>query len=624
MDGPDFVSSLLTPPAPRRRSRRYLFSLLPLSALLIAFPALQALRGLQSRSGHPTPAVLAPSRGATAGVSEKSTSSFLGSTAAYPWTKSMLAFQRTGFHFQPEKNWMNGPLYYRGWYHLFYQYNPDSAVWGNITWGHAASGDLINWLHLPIAMKPDRWFDINGVWTGSATLLADGKVVMLYTGSTNESVQVQNLAVPADPDDPLLLRWVKHDGNPVLVPPAGIHFKDFRDPTTAWYVDGDGDWRIAIGSKNNSGGHPGITLVYRTRDFYHYELVDGVLHAVPLTGMWECVDFYPVHTSAAVGLDTSSGPAPTVRHVLKASLDDDKHDYYAIGRYFPEENSWVPDDPEADVGIGLRLDYGKYYASKSFYDQKKRRRVLWGWSGETDSERADQLKGWASVQTIPRTVLFDQKTQSNLLLWPVEEVETLRLSRRNFTNLELAAGSVKPLNIAGATQLDIVAEFEIDGTSLEATAEADVGYNCSTSGGAAGRGVLGPFGVLVLADEVRSEQTAVYFYVAKGTDGRLNAFFCQDELRSSKANDIVKRVYGSTVPVLHGETLSVRILVDHSIIESFAQRGRACITSRVYPTVAIDGSARLFLFNNATGAAVTVKSLDIWRMGSALMRQFNI
>lgn len=77
-----------------------------------------------------------------------------------------------------------------GWYHLFYQYNPDSAVWGNITWGHAVSRDLIHWLYLPLAMVPDHWYDIEGVWTGSATTLPNGTIVMLYTGDTDEAVQV--------------------------------------------------------------------------------------------------------------------------------------------------------------------------------------------------------------------------------------------------------------------------------------------------------------------------------------------------------------------------------------------------------------------------------------------------
>ncbi|KAF8379263.1 hypothetical protein HHK36_028696 [Tetracentron sinense] len=559
------------------------------------------------------------SRGVSEGVSEKSFRLFSGDGVSYPWNNSMLSWQRTAFHFQPEMNWMNdpnGPMFYMGWYHLFYQYNPVAAVWGNIVWGHAVSRDLIHWLHLPFAMVPDSWFDIGGVWTGSATLLHDGKIVMLYTGATNESVQVQNLAYPADPSDPLLIDWVKYSGNPVLVPPPGIDIKDFRDPTTGWNTP-DGKWRITLGSKYNTTG---ISLVYETKDFISYELLEGLLHAVPGTGMWECVDFFPVSTTREDGLDTSVN-GPGVKHVLKASLDDDKHDYYALGTYDQEMGIWTPDNPEQDVGIGMRYDYGKYYASKTFYDPSKERRVLWGWIGETDSETADVEKGWASVQSIPRMVVFDKKTGSNILQWPVEEVDTLRLSSKDFDKIEVRAGSIVPLDVGTATQLDITAEFEVDKEALEGIIEAEVGYNCSTSGGAAGRGALGPFGFLVFADESLSEQTPVYFYIAKGTDGNLNTFFCADDSRSSKANDVGKQVYGSTVPVLDGEKLSVRILVDHSIVESFAQGGRTCITSRVYPTEAIDGAARLFLFNNATGASVTT-SLKIWQMSSAFIHPF--
>lgn len=120
--------------------------------------------------------------------------------------------------------------------------------------------------------------------------------------------------------------------------------------------------------------------------------------------MWECVDFYPVSLTENNGLDTSVN-GPGVKHVLKASLDDDRHDYYAIGTYDVEKDTWTPDDDVEDVGIGIRYDYGTFYASKTFYDQEKRRRVLWGWIGETDSQRADREKGWASVQ-VPNLIFM--------------------------------------------------------------------------------------------------------------------------------------------------------------------------------------------------------------------------
>jgi fructan beta-fructosidase len=62
---------------------------------------------------------------------------------------------RPQFHVTPARNWMNdpnGPIYYRGEYHLFYQYNPFGNEWGHMSWGHAVSRDLLHWKPLPVAL----------------------------------------------------------------------------------------------------------------------------------------------------------------------------------------------------------------------------------------------------------------------------------------------------------------------------------------------------------------------------------------------------------------------------------------------------------------------------------------
>lgn len=80
-------------------------------------------------------------------------------------------------------------------------------------------------------------------------------------------------------------------------------------------------------------------------------------------------------------------------------------------------------------------------------------------------------------------------------------------------------------------QLDIELAFEFpDAAAIEAV-EGESVYSCSNGGGAAGRGRLGPFGLLVLAEKNLTEQTAVYFYVAKSADGQLQTFLCHDETR---------------------------------------------------------------------------------------------
>ncbi|XP_037457954.1 sucrose:sucrose 1-fructosyltransferase-like [Triticum dicoccoides] len=558
------------------------------------------------------------------GVLEKASGPYSAS-GGFPWSNAMLQWQRTGYHFQPEKNYQNdpnGPVYYKGWYHFFYQHNPGGTGWGNISWGHAVSRDMVHWRHLPLAMVPEHWYDIEGVLTGSITVLPDSRVILLYTGNTETFAQVTCLAEAADPSDPLLREWVKHPANPVVYPPPGIGMKDYRDPTTAWFDNSDNTWRIIIGSKNDTD-HSGIVFTYKTKDFVSYEMIPGYLYRGPAgTGMYECIDLYAVGGGRKAS-DMYNSTAKDVLYVLKESSDDDRRDYYALGRFDAAANTWTPIDTEQELGVALRYDYGRYDASKSFYDPVKQRRIVWGYVVETDSWSADAAKGWANLQSIPRTVELDEKTRTNLIQWPVEELDTLRINTTDFSGITVGAGSVVSLPLHQTSQLDIEASFRINASAIEALNEVDVGYNCTLTSGAATRGALGPFGILVLANVALTERTAVYFYVSKGLDGGLRTHFCHDELRSTHATDVAKEVVGSTVPVLDGEDFSVRVLVDHSIVQSFVMGGRMTATSRAYPTEAIYAAAGVYLFNNATGASITAEKLVVHDMDSSYNRIFT-
>ncbi|XP_076906118.1 beta-fructofuranosidase, soluble isoenzyme I-like [Bidens hawaiensis] len=530
-----------------------------------------------------------------------------------------LKWERTAFHFQPAKNFIydpNGPLFHKGWYHLFYQYNPHAPVWGNMSWGHSVSKDMVNWFELPVALVPTEWYDIEGVLSGSTTVLPNGQIFALYTGNTNDFSQLQCKAVPADISDPLLVEWVKYEGNPILYTPRGIGLKDYRDPSTVW-TGPDGKHRMIMGSKRNNTG---LVLVYHTNDYTNYTLLDEPMHSVPDTDMWECVDFYPVSLTNDSALDIAAY-GPGIKHVIKESWEGHGMDWYSIGTYDAINDKWTPDNPLLDVGIGYRCDYGRFFASKSLYDPLKKRRVTWGYIGESDKADQDISRGWATIYNIGRTVVLDRKTGTHLLHWPVEEIESLRYNGQEFEDVELEPGTIVPLGIGTATQLDIVATFVVDEDALNTTNETNYEYGCTKSSGAAERGRLGPFGVAILADGTLSELTPVYFYIAKTADGRVVTHFCTDKLRSSLDYDGEKVMYGSTVPVIDGEELTMRLLVDHSVIEGFAQGGRTVITSRVYPTKAIYEDAKLFLFNNATRMSVKA-SLKIWQMAPAQIQPY--
>lgn len=160
----------------------------------------------------------------------------------------LAAALKPGYHVTTPASggWMNdpnAPLHYKGVYHLFYQYNPMAPVWGAPYWAHVVSSDLMHWKHLPPAIIPDASYDADGVFSGSATILADGTPAILYTGVARFAelgfyYQTQALAVPANTSDAMLTRWVKRPF-PVIpdAPPGGNHAQ-WRDPTTAWDLDG--------------------------------------------------------------------------------------------------------------------------------------------------------------------------------------------------------------------------------------------------------------------------------------------------------------------------------------------------------------------------------------------------
>ncbi|EFJ50666.1 hypothetical protein VOLCADRAFT_34733, partial [Volvox carteri f. nagariensis] len=134
----------------------------------------------------------------------------------------------------------NGLMQYRNMVHVFFQYNPYEAVWGPMHWGHVASPDLVHWVHLPIALAPSDPWDSDGCWSGSALVTTeDGVPRLYYTGSQDGFFyQAQATALPADPADPFLTRWLKPpDLNPLGLdlPPGGVRAQ-FRDPIAPWAV----------------------------------------------------------------------------------------------------------------------------------------------------------------------------------------------------------------------------------------------------------------------------------------------------------------------------------------------------------------------------------------------------
>ncbi len=146
--------------------------------------------------------------------------------------------ERPDFHLSVRTGWMNDPngfSYYKGRYHMFYQYYPYDTKWGPMHWGHAVSTDLLHWDYLPAALAPDEAYDRDGCFSGSAIELPDGRQLLMYTGVVRTpqwngghcDIQTQCIAVGDGVD------YEKCDCNPVLDSrdlPEGFSREDFRDP----------------------------------------------------------------------------------------------------------------------------------------------------------------------------------------------------------------------------------------------------------------------------------------------------------------------------------------------------------------------------------------------------------
>lgn len=205
---------------------------------------------------------------------------------------------RPRYHFLPPENWLNdpnGPIWYDGRHHLFYQHNPDEAKWGNIHWGHAVSDDLVHWEDWPMALIPGtEGVDELHCFTGCAFVQEDGTPTIAYTGINPGADpqarrhESQSLAVSQDG----MLTWQKIAQNPVIAdPPEGLDVTGFRDPCV--WREGD-SWYMVIGSGIEDEG--GAVLAYRSRDLIDWEYLGPLMvgDAEEHGTMWECPDFFPL------------------------------------------------------------------------------------------------------------------------------------------------------------------------------------------------------------------------------------------------------------------------------------------------------------------------------------------
>jgi sucrose-6-phosphate hydrolase SacC (GH32 family) len=317
------------------------------------------------------------------------------------------------FHFTPPKNWMNDPngmVYYKGTYHLFYQYHPFGNKWGPMHWGHTTSTDMFNWKDQPIALAPDA---AGTIFSGSAVVDAqntsgfktgtEDPLVAIYTLAGTQ--QHQAIAYSNDAG----ATWTKYAQNPVL-PNAGI--ADFRDPKVFWH-EGRKQWIMSLAVKDKISFYASPNLKSWTLESSFGEKVGA--HG----GVWECPDLFPIKVAGS----------NVEKWVLLVSINPGGPNGGSATQYFVgnfDGKTFTPDDTEIRW-----LDYGTdNYAGVTYSNiaAADGRRILIGWM--SNWSYAEQVPTpWRSTMTVPRELSLKQVGQQLVLCsQPVAEWNNYKVS----------------------------------------------------------------------------------------------------------------------------------------------------------------------------------------------------
>jgi len=484
--------------------------------------------------------------------------------------------RRPQFHLLPAANWMNdpnGPIYWKGRYHMFFQYNPNAAVWGDMHWAHAISPDMIHWRHLPVALAPTPGGpDADGCFSGTA-VVRDGVPTFIYTGvvhtpedqatlrdGKNSYRETQLYATSADPE---LRTWIKRATPVIAAPPKEFQVTGFRDPAP-WRepaLDKDA-WLMAVGS--GIQGKSGAILLYKSTDLQNWEYLHIVADGAPTGGsaanpvdsgdMWECPDLFPLGG----------------KHVLIYSTQGKV--FWKIGDLDSKELIFH----EQQSGV---LDYGSFYAPKTQLD-KSGNRILWGWIPETRPVAEYSASGWAGLMSLPRVLTVGADGRLKIAVSPA--VEKLR---KHEQKLQLA-----PSRLGGPGSKELLSDQRLKDACGELLCVLKPGSE--------------PF-TFDLLDTTQRSDAPKDATVAVTTQVSLIS------IRYSHANPNELVVDQQRLPIhlAADESLELRFFVDGSVIELFVN-GQATSTKRFY----YPGSTPPEIAISITGNPKDVTRLSLWQL----------
>ena len=350
---------------------------------------------------------------------------------------------RPQFHFSSLKNWINDPngmVWYDGEYHLFFQHNPKSISWGNMTWGHAVSTDMVHWKQLPHAILP---YDGGTIYSGTAVVdhnnsLSKQKsetksLVAVFTYAKKPFYQAAAYSTDKGRTFKLL-----NNGSAVL-PNQQINTNE-RDPKVFWH-QATKKWVMVLWVKKGAKEGTPKEKLGKIRFFTSNNLVDWIF-ASDLDREWafECMDL------VELSVDGNNNNKKWV--LYDASFD------YEVGEF---DGKSFSSDSKSYLG-----DFGtNFYAAQSFNNSPDGRTVMMGWMREGKNS-IFQKAGMPFNQQMSFPTSMELRTTPEgirLYRWPINEIEKLYTKSYKFKNLSVDKLNTK-LTVVKAELIDLSIEFE--------------------------------------------------------------------------------------------------------------------------------------------------------------------
>jgi fructan beta-fructosidase len=355
---------------------------------------------------------------------------------------------RPQFHFTVKRGWsndINGPIFYKGKYHIFWQDFPFGTLWdtGFMYWGHAVSSDLIHWQELPPAMGLDK---LGSPWSGTALVDHNndggwGKdaLVLVYTAfDRNTKKQVQCIAYSTDDG----ATFTRYAGNPILDSNREVGSNDTRDPKVFWY-EPTKHWVMVLFEKD------GMSF-YTSTDLKTWA---GKSH---FKGLHECPDFFELP------VDGDTNNKKWLLHGGSSS--------YFIGSF--DGNTFTAESPELHYAEGKNAHGDDtLYAAQSFVNMPDGRRVQMAWGRIEEKDMP-----FNQMMLFPTEFKLTTTTDGlRLLATPIREIDKLHLREHAWSSLSAAAANRKLAGLPRglldvkahvALQKDDALTIEYEGTNL--------------------------------------------------------------------------------------------------------------------------------------------------------------